>query len=62
MSNYLSEHLQIARDELRAARALLQREVQDYPMPIAGCDQQYNHIRAQLDQVRTALAVLERDT
>ncbi len=61
MPDFLSEHLKIARDELMAARALLRHEIATYPVPIAGCDKQFNHIISQLARVRSALNALEDD-
>lgn len=58
MDNY-SECLVIARQELKLAQAALRREMAEYPTPIAGCDDQFNHLLDQSERVRNALAALE---
>ena len=58
MDNY-SECLDIARQELKLAQAALRRDMADYPTPIAGCDEQFNHLLDQSERVRNALAALE---
>ena len=44
----------------RALRAL-QRDIADYPTPIAGCDAQFNHLLAERRRLTAALEVLGRD-
>ncbi|WP_170480767.1 hypothetical protein [Ruegeria arenilitoris] len=58
MTDY-SECLMIARQELRLAQAALRRDMADYPTPIAGCDEQFNHLLDQSQRIRNALAALE---
>ncbi len=58
MDNY-SECLAIARQELRLAQLALRRDIADYPTPIAGCDEQFNHLLDQSERVRNALAALD---
>ncbi|CUH46494.1 hypothetical protein [Ruegeria atlantica] len=58
MNNY-SECLDIARQELKLAQAALRQDMADYPTPIAGCDEQFNHLLDQSQRVRNALAALE---
>ncbi len=58
MDNY-SECLDIARQELKLAQAALRRNMAEYPTPIAGCDEQFNHLLDQSERVRNALAALE---
>lgn len=58
MDDY-SECLDIARQELRLAQAALRRDMAEYPTPIAGCDEQFNHLLDQSERVRNALAALD---
>lgn len=58
MDDY-SECLEIARQELRLAQSALRRDMAEYPTPIAGCDEQFNHLLDQSERVRNALAALE---
>ncbi|WP_170465360.1 hypothetical protein [Ruegeria arenilitoris] len=58
MDDY-SECLDIARQELRLAQAALRRDISDYPTPIAGCDEQFNHLLDQRERVRNALEALD---
>ncbi|WP_170406645.1 hypothetical protein [Ruegeria arenilitoris] len=58
MDDY-SECLAIARQELRLAQAVLRRDMAEYPTPIAGCDEQFNHLLDQSERVRNALAALD---
>lgn len=57
MDNY-SECLDIARQELMLAQSALRRDIADYPTPIAGCDEQFNHLLDQSERVRNALSAL----
>ncbi|WP_171236882.1 hypothetical protein [Ruegeria sp. HKCCA6837] len=59
MDDY-SECLDIARQELRLAQSALRREIADYPTPIAGCDEQFNHLLDQRERVRNALEALDK--
>ncbi len=54
-----SECLGIARLELKLAQAALRRDMAEYPTPIAGCDEQFNHLLDQSERVRNALAALD---
>lgn len=58
MDDY-SECLDIARQELRLAQAALHRDMMRYPTPIAGCDEQFNHLLDQSQRIRNALAALD---
>ncbi|SLN55789.1 hypothetical protein [Ruegeria meonggei] len=58
MDDYL-ECLDIARQELKLAQAALRRDMAEYPTPIAGCDEQFNHLLDQIERVRSALAALD---
>ncbi len=58
MDDY-SECLDIARQELRLAQSALRKGIADYPTPIAGCDEQFNHLLDQSERVRNALAALD---
>jgi len=58
MDDY-SECLDIARQELRLAAAALRRDMAAYPTPIAGCDEQFNHLLEQSQRIRNALTALE---
>ncbi|MEM7189854.1 MAG: hypothetical protein AAF439_09600 [Pseudomonadota bacterium] len=56
----LDQTTAIARAEaaLREARAELDSEIRSYPMPISGCDAQYNHLLAERKRVHSALMAL----
>ncbi len=58
MDDYV-ECLDIARQELKLAQAALRRDMAEYPTPIAGCDEQFNHLLDQIERVRNALAALD---
>lgn len=58
MDDY-TECLDIALQELKLAQAALRRDMGEYPTPIAGCDEQFNHLLDQSERVRNALAALE---
>jgi len=51
----------VARAELQTARAVLRREISDYPRPIAGCDAQFNHLLLQRKQIAAALQALSSE-
>lgn len=53
------ECLQVARAELKSAKAALNLEISGYPTPISGCDAQFNHLLAQRQKVLEALRSLE---
>ena len=46
---------------LRDARHALDREISDYPTPIAGCDAQFNHLLAERRRLSAALAALGQE-
>lgn len=47
-----------ARRALIMAREELRIEIQAYPVPISGCDAQYNHLLAERERVHAALRAL----
>lgn len=53
-----SDHVLAALRELEQARDLVAREVACYPVPIAGCDAQFNHLLSEQACIRGALAAL----
>ena len=59
MDDY-SECLDIARQELRLAQSALRKDIAEYPTPIAGCDEQFNHLLDQRERVRSALEALDK--
>ena len=48
-----------ARSSLCEARNLLQKEIQDYPTPVSGCDAQYNYLIGIRGSVSEALRAIE---
>ncbi|MDD9922789.1 MAG: hypothetical protein OXQ92_11005 [Boseongicola sp.] len=52
-------HLSEARSSLAAAVESIQREIQDYPTPISGCDAQYNYLIGLRGSVSESLRALE---
>ena len=61
MAESYVECLSVAVSELRLARQQVQDEISAYPTPIAGCDEQYNHLLAQRRRIRNALEALQED-
>jgi hypothetical protein len=60
-----SSSLQAELASLEAQKRRLYAEIQNYPTPIAGCDQQFNHlldeqarVNAELARVRAAIKAL----
>lgn len=53
------QHLDDARNALKAARAEIQEELRAYPTPVSGCDAQYNHLIGQRGAVSAALQALD---
>ena len=51
----------LARAALRQAQADLIAEIRSYPVPISGCDAQYNHLLAERRMVHAALQALDED-
>lgn len=46
---------------LHRARRALDREIADYPTPIAGCDAQFNHLLAERRRLSGAIAELGQE-
>ena len=46
------------RCRLQAEKARIQQEISSYPTPIAGCDEQFNHLLERRSQVRRELGQL----
>ena len=46
------------RCRLHAEKARIQQEISSYPTPIAGCDEQFNHLLERRSQVRRELGQL----
>ena len=46
------------RCRLQAEKARIQQEISSYPTPIAGCDEQFNHLLERRSQVRRELGRL----
>ena len=46
------------RCRLQAEKARIQQEISSYPTPIAGCDEQFNHLLERHSQVRRELGRL----
>ena len=52
------DHLAAARTELRKARRSVRDDIREYPVPVSGCDAQYNRLielRAAVDEALAAL-------
>ena len=52
--------LAAATEKLEAARKLIEAEIRSYPVPVAGCDAQFNHLVGMRGSVSEALTALER--
>ena len=50
-----------ARTALGEAYEDLTAEIRAYPVPISGCDAQYNHLLAERRRVHSALRALDED-
>lgn len=61
MSDPFEDCLLVARAELVAAKRMLDVEISAYPTPIAGCDVQFNHLLAERQKVRAAMAALDSE-
>lgn len=48
------------REALLKRKAEIQAEINSYPGPIAGCDQQFNHLLEQRAEIRKRLQELEQ--
>ncbi len=51
--------LDTLRGRLEALKAAIHEQMRAYPTPIAGCDQQFNHLLEQRDRVFRELARLD---
>ena len=47
------------RDRLEAQRAALNEEIRNYPAPIAGCDQQFEHLLTKRARITEKLRAME---
>jgi hypothetical protein len=50
-----------ARQALDAARRRVRDEIASYPVPISGCDAQFNHLLAIRQRLANAAASLDRE-
>ena len=50
-----------AKSDLEAAKRVLNEEINAYPTPIAGCDEQFNYLLQQKRRVLGALQALDAD-
>ncbi len=50
-----------AKSDLEAAKRVLNEEINAYPTPIAGCDEQFNYLLQQKRRVLSALHALDAD-
>jgi hypothetical protein len=55
------KHLEAAQRELLLAQKLLKAEIAAYPVPISGCDAQFNHLLAQRSKFCRAIEALNAD-
>ncbi len=53
------ECLKAARAELHIAQKLVQEEIRNYPVPVSGCDTQFNHLIGLRGAISEALHVLD---
>ena len=60
MGDQVSDCVDAATTGLRRALTLLGGEIRSYPTPVAGCDEQYNHLLGERQKIIDALAALER--
>ncbi len=51
--------IRTAKQTLEAARLDISTEIHSYPTPISGCDAQFNHLIAEQQKIRNALAALD---
>ncbi|MEP2027576.1 MAG: hypothetical protein ABJI96_02565 [Paracoccaceae bacterium] len=59
MAETFEDCILAARSELAVARHLLHEEISNYPVPISGCDAQFNHMIGQRQKVLAAIQSLE---
>jgi hypothetical protein len=55
------KHLDAAQRELLLAQRRLRAEIAAYPVPISGCDVQFNHLLAQRAKICQAIEALNAD-
>ena len=53
------ESIKRAQIELENALSTIQQEIRSYPVPIAGCDAQYNYLLGMRGAVKDALKALD---
>ncbi|WP_299406901.1 hypothetical protein [uncultured Roseobacter sp.] len=61
MTDQFEDCILAAQSELAVARRLLSNEISAYPVPISGCDAQFNHLLAERQKVLLAIRSLEED-
>ena len=61
MATTPSHHIAVALSELEAALAILNTEIGNYPVPIAGCDVQFNTLLAERRRIESAIKALSID-
>ncbi len=59
MAVSVDEGVNVARTALLEAKAVLTREIRNYPTPIADCDGLFNHLLAQRVGITAALKALD---
>ncbi|MEM9010773.1 MAG: hypothetical protein AAGE18_06060 [Pseudomonadota bacterium] len=59
METFFQSDIESARGMLMTARAKLDAEIRTYPRPVAGCDDQFNHMLAERQRCADALRALE---
>jgi hypothetical protein len=55
----VAEAMAESRAALRSAQNTVAQEIRAYPMPISGCDAQFNHLLALRQQIAAALVALD---
>jgi hypothetical protein len=56
-----NDPIAVARDALCLARQNMVAEIRSYPVPISGCDAQFNHLLALRRRLDKALAALNEE-
>ncbi len=59
MTDTFEDCILAAQAELKMARNLIRDEISNYPVPISGCDVQFNTLLAERQKVSAALRSLE---
>ena len=59
MSDDYRDCMRVVQDNLTSAKELVNREIADYPTPIAGCDVQYTRLLSDRKRIGNALQALE---